>query len=322
MRCLVTGVAGFIGSHLAERLVNDGHEVCGIDSFTPFYPRSVKEMNVEGLRSSNRFTLVEGDLLDLHLEALIDGVDWIFHQAAQAGVRTSWGSDFALYIDNNILSTQRLLDAALQGDRLSRFIYASSSSVYGEMMALPLCESSSLNPVSPYGVTKLAGEHLCSLYHDNFALPTVSLRYFTVYGPRQRPDMAFHRFCKALLTGETIRIYGDGQQTRDFTFVSDVIDANVLAAWSPAAVGETLNIAGGTCVSICEVIQLLREISGLSANLAFEQKQYGDVSHTYASTYRAEEVLGYLPVVSLLDGLVQEFQYVASLYAGKGSSTL
>src|SRR5581483_8871912 len=226
MRCLVTGVAGFVGSHLAERLLADGHVVCGIDAFIDYYPRSIKEKSLEGPRSWQRFTFVEGNLLDIALPPVLDGVDWVFHQAAQAGVRASWGKEFTRYVDCNVLATQRLLEALMHSKSLQRFVYASSSSVYGDTTTFPVKETTLTHPVSPYGVTKLAAEHLCSLYHRNFGIPTVSLRYFTVYGPRQRPDMAFHRFCKAVLDRRSIRVFGDGLQTRDFTYVSDVVEAN------------------------------------------------------------------------------------------------
>src|SRR3954469_13139541 len=202
MRCLVTGVAGFVGSHLAERLLADGHEVCGIDGFIDYYPRYIKERNLERARSWKRFTFVEGNLLTIDLVPMLEGVDWIFHQAAQAGVRASWGREFARYEDCNVLATQRLLEAALRMGGIKRFVNASSSSIYGDTSLLPIQEDDPLHPVSPYGVTKLAAENLCTLYHRNFEVPTVSLRYFTVYGPRQRPDMAFHRFCKSLLRNE------------------------------------------------------------------------------------------------------------------------
>src|SRR6266568_6072021 len=249
MCCLITGVAGFVGSHLADRLLTDGHEICGIDAFTDYYPRFIKERNLDVSRSSSHFTFIEGDLLDLHLPQLLEGVNWIFHQAAQAGVRASWGKDFSRYVDCNVLATQQLLEAVLQaGTGIQRLVYASSSSVYGDTPALPVTEAIIPHPVSPYGVTKLAGEHLCSLYHHNFGLPTVSLRYFTVYGPRQRPDMAFHRFCKSIIDHELIHVFGDGQQTRDFTYISDVVEANISAASMDAAVGKVMNIAGGSRV--------------------------------------------------------------------------
>lgn len=314
MRCLVTGVAGFIGSHLAERLLADGHEVCGIDNFLDYYPRSIKEDNLRGLRLQPHFTFVEGDLLAMDLQPYLANVGWIFHQAAQPGVRASWGKDFARYTDCNVLVTQRLLELALHARYLKRFVYASSSSVYGDAHVLPLAESALPRPLSPYGVTKLAAECLCKLYYENFRVPTVSLRYFTVYGPRQRPDMAFHRFCRALIACQPIHIYGDGEQTRDFTYVSDVVEANILAATREQAIGKVLNIAGGTRASIYQAVQLLQNISGLSASIIAEEKQYGDVRHTCAATTRAEQILGYYPGVSLREGLLREFHYMLSLY--------
>jgi len=315
MRCLVTGVAGFVGSHLAERLLADGHEVCGIDTFIDYYPRSMKERNLEGPRSWEQFTFIEGDLLTLNLPPLLDGIDWVFHQAAQAGVRASWGNEFALYVGCNILATQRLLEAVLHySKQVKRVVYASSSSIYGNTQVLPVGESVTPCPVSPYGVTKLAAEHLCTLYHHNFGLPTVSLRYFTVYGPRQRPDMAFHRFCKAIAEGKPLRVYDDGHQTRDFTYISDVIEANIRSATSDVAVGHILNIAGGSRVTVEHVISLLEEISGLSANVTFVGKQYGDVRDTFADITQATQLIGYLPKVALREGLEQEFRSVSELY--------
>jgi nucleoside-diphosphate-sugar epimerase len=314
MNCLVTGAAGFIGSNLAERLLADGHDVCGIDAFIDYYPRQIKERNLEGPRSWDRFTFVEGNLLDVNLPALLEGVDWVFHLAAQAGVRASWGQVFPLYVDCNLLATQRLLEAVRHGKSLSRFVYASSSSVYGDVKTLPVVESMIPSPFSPYGVTKLGGEHLCTLYHRNFGVPTVSLRYFTVYGPRQRPDMAFHRFCKAVIDHEPIRVYGDGYQTRDFTYVSDVVEATVRGATASDAVGEIMNIAGGSRTTVHDVIQILREVAGSSISIAFEEKQYGDVSDTFADTSLAQRVIGYHPSVSLREGLANEFAYILSLY--------
>ena len=315
MHCLVTGVAGFVGSHLAERLLAEGHEVYGIDAFIDYYPRQIKERNLEGPRSWKRFSLFEGDLLDIHLSPLLEGVDWIFHQAAQAGVHASWGSEFLRYVDCNVLVTQRLLEAALSVRSVRRFIYASSSSVYGNTTVLPVTEFVTPRPVSPYGVTKLAAEHLCTLYHCNFGLPTVSLRYFTVYGPRQRPDMAFHRFCKAIINHEPVCVYDDGQQTRDFTYISDVVEANMLAATADAAIGKMMNIGGGAQVMVRDVIHLLQEIGGSPIDVLFDNKQHGDIRHTFADTGQAEQVIQYRPQVSLYEGLANEFKYIASLYA-------
>jgi len=237
MRCLVTGVAGFIGSHLAERLLADGHEVVGVDSFTDYYPRAFKEANLQGLRDAPGFELLTSDLTILPLDAVLDGVDWIFHQAAQAGVRASWGQQFDIYTSCNITATQRLLEAAVHARNLKRFVYASSSSVYGDAETLPVTVQALTRPVSPYGVSKLAAEHLCTLYWKSYRVPTVSLRYFTVYGPRQRPDMAFHKFGRALLTNAPMDIYGDAGQTRDFTYVSDIVEANIRAAQAESVTG-------------------------------------------------------------------------------------
>ena len=313
MRCLVTGVAGFIGSHLAERLLADGHEVVGIDAFIEYYPRSMKEQNIEKICSSRRFTFIEGNLLTLSLAPLMDGVDFIFHQAAQPGVRASWGSSFSIYTDCNILATQRLLDTLLTTDRqIKRFVYASSSSVYGITRALPVSETTPPQPISPYGVTKLAGEHLCQLYHYNFGIPTVALRYFTVYGPHQRPDMAFHRFCKAIIHRQPIHVFDDGTQTRDFTYVTDIVEANVRAATSETQ-GSIMNIAGGSRVTVREVIALLEEISNSKVQVIFEQKQYGDVRDTFADISRVQRLIDYRPLTSLREGLAREFESVVSL---------
>lgn len=314
MRCLVTGVAGFVGSHIAERLLADGHEVCGIDAFIDYYDRSIKEQNLERPRCWRTFSFVEGNLVNMPLLSVLEGVDWIFHQAAQAGVRASWGEEFARYVECNVLATQRLLEAALRMGGIKRFVNASSSSIYGDTSLLPIQEDDPLHPVSPYGVTKLAAENLCTLYHRNFEVPTVSLRYFTVYGPRQRPDMAFHRFCKALLRNEPIRVYDDGHQTRDFTYIGDIVEANIRAATSEVAVGQVMNIAGGSRVALHGVVELLQQISGMPVKVKFETKQHGDVRHTFADTQRAQELIDYYPRVPLQDGLTREFNYVQSQY--------
>ncbi|BCL84286.1 putative UDP-glucose epimerase YtcB [Ktedonobacteria bacterium brp13] len=314
MRCIVTGAAGFVGSHLAERLLEDGHEVCGIDAFIDYYDRSIKEKNLEGPRSWKTFTFVEGNLTHLPLLPLLNGVDWIFHQAAQAGVRASWGAEFARYTECNVLATQRLLETALRVGNVKRIVYASSSSVYGDALQFPITEDAQLRPYSPYGVTKLAAENLCTLYHHNFGLPTVSLRYFTVYGPRQRPDMAFHRFCKAVLHHEPIRIYDDGLQTRDFTYISDIVEANLCAATSNTAIGQVMNIAGGSRVTLRSVVDILSQVSSSSVQVNFEERQHGDVRHTFADTTKAQHFLNYQPLVSLQEGLANEFEYARSLY--------
>jgi UDP-glucose 4-epimerase len=249
MRALVTGAAGFIGSTLAERLIADGADVVGLDCFTDYYPRPMKERNLSGLVGQPRFRFIESTIQAADLAAVLKDRTHVFHLAAQAGVRKSWGRDFAVYTVNNVEATQVLLEAACGIPTLERIVYASSSSVYGDRVAMPMREDALPQPVSPYGVTKLAAEQLCYLYHANFGVPTVSLRYFTVYGPRQRPDMGFHKFLRAAIRGEPITVYGDGEQTRDFTFVHDAVAATVAAGVQGVA-GRVYNIGGGSRVSI------------------------------------------------------------------------
>ncbi len=308
MHCLVTGVAGFIGSHLAERLLREGYQVTGIDCFLDYYPRATKLQNLETLLTSPRFRLVEENLVTTDLSRLLEGVDVLFHQAAQAGVRASWGNQFAIYTENNVLATQRLLEACVNRP-LQKFVYASTSSVYGDTPTLPMQEESILKPVSPYGVSKLAAEHLCYLYWKNFAVPTVSLRYFTVFGPRQRPDMGFHKFIRAIQTGKEITVYGDGEQTRDFTYVTDVVEANLLAMQSPVT-GAVFNIGGGSRISVLEVLRVLERLMGKPLRLKHDQIQKGDMRHTYADISRAKAHLGYVPRVSLQEGLQEEIRWL------------
>jgi UDP-glucose 4-epimerase len=313
MKCLVTGAAGFVGSHLAQRLLREGHEVVGIDCFVPYYPRWIKEQNLEGLRPHPQFDFIEANLLDVDLSGLFArGIDYVFHQAAQAGVRASWGKEFAEYTSLNILSTQQLLEAAKLG-ALRKFVYASSSSIYGDVTTLPMREDALPKPLSPYGVSKLSAEHLCYLYWKNYGVPTLSLRYFTVYGPRQRPDMAFHRFFRLLLEDRPIPIYGDGQQTRDFTFVDDIVEANILACHS-AVVGQALNIGGGTTVTLAEAVGLCEEVSGRRARRDIHPAEKGDVRQTLADVSRARRDLGYQPKTVLREGLAAEWQWVRKLY--------
>jgi nucleoside-diphosphate-sugar epimerase len=320
MRCLITGVAGFIGSHLAERLLAEGHEVWGIDSFENYYPRSLKENNLTAARSWNSFKLIEGNLLEHRLLPLLDGMDWVFHLAAQAGIRTSWGQSFDDYVDNNILATQRLLETLARLQSVQRFVYASSSSVYGEAGPLPLTEKMRPQPYSPYGMTKLAAEHLCTLYQRNFGLPVVALRYFTVYGPRQRPDMALQRFCQAALAHEPLHVFENGTQSRDFTFVDDVVEATVFAATTATAVGEVLNIGSGTRTALYEVLALLEEVSETRLTICYEPKQRGDVIETLADISRAKLVLGYMPQIPLRVGLARQFAELVDLHVRAGGS--
>lgn len=311
MTALVTGVAGFIGSTLAEALVAEGESVIGVDCFLDYYPREAKERNLASLRESGRFELIETPLQELPLAELLRGVGHVFHLAAQAGVRTSWGDEFSIYTDNNILATQRLLEAAVASEPRS-FVFASSSSVYGDRASLPMKEDVPLFPVSPYGVSKLAAERLCALYHENHGTPTVSLRYFTVYGPRQRPDMAFHRLLRCALTGKAFPLYGDGGQTRDFTFVSDAVAATI-AASVRGRPGAVYNVGGGSRVSMLEVIDTVREVTGRRVHVDSRPRQKGDMRDTYADTTRAAHDLGYAPSTALREGLAREWKWLQSL---------
>ena len=304
---LITGVGGFIGSSLAQRLLQNGEDVVGVDCFIDYYPREIKEKNLRPLRDYSTFAFIEKNILELDFPKILDGIDGIYHQAAQAGVRASWGEDFGIYTKNNILATQKLLEAVKESR--VRVVYASSSSVYGETKKFPMQEDDLPNPVSPYGVSKLAAEHLCRLYWKNFSVPTVSLRYFTVYGPRQRPDMAFHRFLKAIMKGEEITLYGDGEQTRDFTFIKDAVDANLLAMEKGQA-GGVYNIGGGSQVTINHCIESMEIIVGKKANVKRLERQKGDVTHTYADTTRAQKELGFQPSTRLDEGLRLEAKWI------------
>lgn len=310
MKSVVTGVAGFIGSHLAEELLEIGHQVVGIDSFTEFYPRQMKESNLFTLQNNNKFRLVEGRLQDLNLERVLSGADYIFHMAAQAGVRTSWGESFSDYVDNNIIATQVLLESSKKL-HLKKLVYASSSSVYGDVAELPMSEDMKLCPISPYGVTKLAGERLSSVYHKSYRIPVIILRYFTVYGPRQRPDMAFHRFLRAAIDGNTIVIYGDGSQTRDFTYVSDAVRAT-LAAVEKGKTGKVYNIGGGHRVSLKYALGVIKRVVGEKLKVKWDDFHRGDMRHTYADTTRAKRELHFTPQVDLEAGLKQQYQWMLS----------
>jgi len=304
---IVTGVAGFIGSSLAQTLLEKGEEVKGIDCFLDYYPREIKEKNLVPLRDFSSFTFIEKNINDLDFKKILPGVDGIYHQAAQAGVRSSWGNNFEIYSNNNILATQRILEA-VKGKAI-RVVYASSSSIYGDTQKIPMQEEDVPCPVSPYGVSKLAGEYLCYLYYKNFGVPTVSLRYFTVYGPRQRPDMAFHRFIKAIINGGEIELYGDGEQTRDFTFIRDAVDANILAM-GKGTPGRVYNIGGGANVSLNHVVKQMEYILEKKAKIRRMESQKGDVRHTYADTARARKEIGFAPKTSLDDGLSQEAEWI------------
>lgn len=311
---IVTGAAGFIGSHLAETLLKQGEEVIGIDEFNDYYDPMFKYKNIASLQSYPNFKLIEGDIQFLDWRSLLEDVDIIYHQAAQAGVRASWGQGFRFYTERNISATQVMLEAAKDAKNLQRFIYASTSSVYGDAETLPTSELICPKPVSPYGITKLAAERLCGLYHKNFDVPFVALRYFTVYGPRQRPDMAFHKFYKAVIQDEAIPVYGDGLQTRDFTFVSDAVAANLAAATVENAVGEIFNIGGGSRVVLKEVLETMEEIVGKPIKRNHVEKAMGDARHTAADVSKAQQILGYQPSVNLREGLSREWEWVKGLY--------
>jgi UDP-glucuronate 4-epimerase len=308
MRALVTGTAGFIGSHVAERLVEQGATVVGIDAFTDYYPRHEKERNIAAVRRHPSFTLIEDPIDKVNLEGALDGVTHVFHLAAQAGVRKSWGAEFSVYTRHNIEATQLLLEACI-GRPLERFVYASSSSVYGDDVTLPMKEDARPQPVSPYGVTKLAAEHLCHLYYVNHRVPTVSLRYFTVYGPRQRPDMGFRRFFAAVGRDQPVPLYGDGRQTRDFTFVADVVSATIAAA-TRGKPGAVYNIGGGSRVELLEVFELIGRITGRPLRIECLHPQRGDMRDTYADTTRARADLAFAPTVTLEQGLRAQYEWM------------
>jgi len=308
VKVVVTGAAGFIGSHLVERLLGEGHDVAGVDAFVDFYPRAAKEANLRAARDHRRFRLVEGRLQDIPLDGLLEGAGQVYHLAAQAGVRSSWGRDFQVYTDHNVLATQRLLEAAVQAG-VPRLVYASSSSVYGDRAPLPLREDAACHPLSPYGVTKLAGEHLACVYERNHGLPVVSLRYFTVYGPRQRPDMAFHRFLSAARDGAPVQVFGDGKQTRDFTFVDDIVTATRRAGDSGRP-GCVYNVGGGQRVSLEEVLRTIEEVTGRKLALTRDEAQKGDMRDTFADTTAAKRDLGFRSTVTLPEGLAREWDWI------------
>jgi UDP-glucuronate 4-epimerase len=318
MRAVVTGCAGFIGSSLTDRLLAQGWDVLGIDSFEDYYARDIKEANLSDAGRHPAFTLVEGDLVELasdegavkagtSLREIVGSADHVYHLAAQPGVRGSWGRSFETYVRNNVLATQMLLECA-KDVGVESFVCASSSSVYGDAATLPMDEAAECRPFSPYGVTKLASEHLARLYARNFGLPAVSLRFFTVYGPRQRPDMAFNRFIRAALEDRPIEVFGDGSQTRDFTFVSDIVDGIVAAPAAPA--GSVLNLGGGSRVTLTEALDTLGSVMGREIRVRRSDKQAGDVADTWAAVGRARDTIGFEPKVDLATGLAAEYAWL------------
>ncbi|MCJ7679967.1 MAG: NAD-dependent epimerase/dehydratase family protein [Candidatus Aminicenantes bacterium] len=313
MISLVTGTAGFIGSHLAAALLQKGHTVRGLDCFNDYYSRPIKERNISPLLKHPGFQFFESDILRTDLMALLKDTDAVFHLAAQAGVRSSWGRSFGVYTSNNIDATQKLLEAA-KATSIKKFIYASSSSVYGVCPDLPWTEASPLYPHSPYGVSKLAAEHLCSLYFRNYGVPTVSLRFFTVYGPGQRPDMAFHKFFKAILKNKPIPVFGDGSQTRDFTYIDDIVNGS-MAALEQGRPGEIFNLGGGNRKTLKDLFPILESVSGRKVLISLESEQKGDVPDTYADIQKARRELDFNPSTPIAAGLEEEWKWIETLYS-------
>lgn len=310
-RVVVTGSAGFIGSHIVEACLERGDEVVGIDLMTDYYDLEQKRNNISRALDHDRFEFIETDLAS-GCEEMLSGADVVFHQAGQPGVRASWRELFDEYVSRNVIATQRLLEASVRCG-VGRVVYASSSSVYGNAETYPVDESARPAPHSPYGVTKLAAEHLCSLYAANFGLSTVSLRYFTVYGPRQRPDMATHRLFEAALEGQSFPLFGTGEQLRDFTFVADVVKANLLAAEADVAPGLVVNIAGGSACSMNALIEMVEQISGQPIAVDRSEAALGDVRRTGGSTAAADRHLDWRPAVELGEGLQRQFEWHRSL---------
>jgi nucleoside-diphosphate-sugar epimerase len=311
MKCVVTGAAGFIGSHLCERLLRDGHDVVGVDAFIPYYAPSAKERNIAGALAATGFRLTRLDLRHDALDDVVRGADVVFHLAAMPGLAQSW-TDFDGYLTCNVTATRRLLEA-LRGGNVRKLVYASTSSVYGKFASGD--ETLGLRPVSPYGVTKLAAEHLCRSYAEAYGLPLVVLRYFSVYGPRQRPDMAYHRFMRAMLLKEPLTVYGDGQHVRGNTYVDDCVEATVRAA--NARPGEIYNIGGGEAVSVVEIIRMLEGMAGYPAIIRREAGRYGDQRHTFADTARLQRDLDWHPHTSLADGLARQWDWHKSELAAQ-----
>jgi nucleoside-diphosphate-sugar epimerase len=308
MRCLVTGAAGFIGSHLVEGLVADGHVVIGVDSYDEYYERAYKETNLARLGKLQRFEFQERDVMEL-APADLEKIEAVFHLAARPGVRASWGAGFELYVRNNILVTHHLLDSLVEARpaAFGKLVIASSSSVYGDALRLPTAEDTCPNPISPYGVTKLTCEKLCTSYRRAFGIPIVMLRYFTVYGPRQRPDMAFHRFIAAALAGRQITVNGDGHQSRDFTYVDDIVDGTIRASKCQADLA-TFNLGNDRSASVHEVLDLLSDLLDCRLQIIHGPAQPGDTRNTRADITTARRDLGFAPVTSLRQGLLRQIQ--------------
>lgn len=308
MKFLVTGAAGFVGSAIARSLIESGHSVVGIDSLTDYYSVDLKNGNLSTLKG-DRFRFVRADLNTCDLGELLDGVEVVFHEAGQPGVRKSWGNDFADYTSANINATQRLLEACRHSTTIQKIVYASSSSVYGDAKSYPTREVDLPAPLSPYGVSKLAAEHLCSLYAVNYSVPVVSLRYFTVYGPGQRPDMAFTRFLTAAAEHGDIHVFGTGDQIRDFTFIDDIVRANIMISGSDCAPGSVFNVAGGSSISVNEILDVIRGFDGAEFNVVREQSVPGDVFQTGGAIDKIQAAISWNPVVDINDGLAAQYAW-------------
>ena len=306
---IVTGAAGFIGSHLAEKLLEKKFRVIGIDCFTDYYSQDIKRNNLNECLKNENFILLEEDLMHMDLIPIFNKSQILFHEAAQPGVRESWGKEFDTYVKDNILVTQRILECAKKTKSFEKIILASSSSIYGDQEGKMSEEKTIPKPISPYGATKLASENLGYLYAKNYNLPVISLRYFTVYGPRQRPDMAFTKFIKAILKQEKINVYGDGNQTRDFTYIDDVVDANI-SCINVDITGEVINVGGGHIISINDVIKTIQKISEFEFKVTYIEKQRGDVEHTEAETSKVKKLLNFYPKVPIDTGLRKQIDYL------------
>ncbi len=304
----MTGVAGFIGSHMAEKLLASKIRVIGIDSFTNYYSKKIKKNNLINCLKNKNFNFIQNDLMKVDLEPILKKTDFIFHHAAQPGVRSSWGTEFNTYVKNNILATQRLLEISKNVKSIKKIVIASSSSVYGNQKG-EMSENSLTKPESPYGATKLASENLGIIYHSNYNLPITCLRYFTVYGPRQRPDMAFTKFLLAVIKNKPLTIFGNGNQTRDFTFIDDIINANLLAIKSKTN-GEIINIGGGHVISINNILKIIKEKTNKDLEILYLENQKGDVRHTEASIIKAGKILNYKPKTKIHSGIKFEYEYL------------
>ncbi len=305
----MTGVAGFIGSSLAEKLLKENFKVVGIDCFTDYYSKNIKKKNLTNCLKNEHFTFIQKNILELDLEPIIKNSQFLFHQAAQPGVRASWGKQFKIYVKDNIMTTQKILESAKKEKNLEKIVLASSSSVYGNQEGKMIEESTLTKPVSPYGATKLAAENLGNLYAENFDLPVISLRYFTVYGPRQRPDMAFSKFIRSNISNKEIEVFGDGNQIRDFTYISDIVEANILSMNSSSKSG-IFNIGGGSIHSVNQILEMIKNITGNENIIKFKPKQNGDVFKTESDIEKARKNLNYSPKINIKKGLENQFQWI------------